>query len=159
MWLFTPSSPEIQFRSKLLIGIYPTGLHRSLSAQQLRVILSSISSRSCPRIPCKQPCRPRTPQCSSLCYRDQPGLLETTPPKSKHFRKFPLKSDMGNNFLLTLSSCSQFSSSAFFLYSPTRSDFSVSQMLTLKSSYPASNKRPERDGAREVTPHMMVESW
>lgn len=44
-------------------------------------------------------------------------------------------------------------------YSPTLSALSASQMLTLKSSYPASSRRPERDGAREVTPHMMLESW
>lgn len=45
------------------------------------------------------------------------------------------------------------------LYSPTLSALSMSQMLTLKSSYPASRSRPDRDGAREVTPHMMPESW
>ncbi len=32
-------------------------------------------------------------------------------------------------------------------------------MLQLKSSYPARMSLPEREGAREVTPHMMPESW
>lgn len=43
--------------------------------------------------------------------------------------------------------------------SPTLSALSVSQMLQLKSSYPARMSLPEREGAREVTPHMMLESW
>lgn len=43
--------------------------------------------------------------------------------------------------------------------SPTLSALSVSQTLQLKSSYPAMRSLPEKDGAREVTPHMMLESW
>lgn len=84
----------------------------------------------------------------------------TPPPKKTPniLQTHPQKRD-GQRCLSILCSWGQFSTSAFCLYSPTRSDFSVSQMLTLKSSYPANNKRPERDGAREVTPHMMVESW
>lgn len=42
---------------------------------------------------------------------------------------------------------------------PTLSAFSESQMLQLKSSYPARMSLPEREGAREVTPHMIPESW
>lgn len=92
MWHFAQSSPEIQFLSKLLIGIYPTDLRSSLSAHQLRIVLSSISSGSCPRIPCNRPCRLRTPRCSSPCYRDQPGLLDNQKKKKKkRFTNSPSK--------------------------------------------------------------------
>lgn len=42
--------------------------------------------------------------------------------------------------------------------SPARSPFMASQMLQLKSSYPASSRRPEREKATEVMPQMIL-SW
>ena len=39
---------------------------------------------------------------------------------------------------------------------PARSTLSVSQTLTLKSSYPAMSSRPDLLKATEVTPHMML---
>lgn len=41
-------------------------------------------------------------------------------------------------------------------HSPTRSAFRESQMLQLKSSYPASKRRPLREKATEVIPQMML---
>lgn len=39
---------------------------------------------------------------------------------------------------------------------PARSPFIASQMLQLKSSYPARSSRPEREKATEVMPQMML---
>jgi len=41
-------------------------------------------------------------------------------------------------------------------HSPTRSAFRESQMLQLKSSYPASKRRPLREKATDVIPQMML---
>lgn len=41
-------------------------------------------------------------------------------------------------------------------HSPTRSAFRESQMLQLKSSYPANTRRPLREKATDVIPQMML---
>lgn len=128
------------------------------------------------------PFRPRILRCSSPCCHDQPALLNheenyvsiecmqilCLPTLHPHYFSLrptrillsPLTIPSTYPHCLPLSASSPSSHHLFPpAYSPTLSALSMSQMLTLKSSYPASRSRPDRDGAREVTPHMMPESW